>query len=110
MIEHAEQLDFLTRPQRVHAHSRASLTEERETGRAATRRALILCYLAQQSEPQTDRQIMRGLHFTEPNQVRPRINELIGSGDVLEVDSAQDPETHKTVRRVALTAKGRANL
>jgi hypothetical protein len=43
---------------------------------------------------------MQGMGFGEPNQVRPRITELIEAGKLMEVCSRRDTATGKTVRVV----------
>jgi hypothetical protein len=48
----------------------------------------------------TDRQVKDELGFTDMNQVRPRISELIKSGWADQVGSVKDEETGKTVRIV----------
>lgn len=50
----------------------------------------------------TDREIMRGLGFTDPNKVRPRVTELVDACLLAEVAERRDPETGKTVRVVDL--------
>jgi len=50
----------------------------------------------------TDRQIMTRLGFSEPNQVRPRITELIERELVTECGSVKCDVTGKTVRLVKL--------
>lgn len=50
----------------------------------------------------TDRQIMRGLGFTDPNAVRPRVTELVDALLLAEVGETRDAETGKTVRLVDL--------
>jgi predicted HTH transcriptional regulator len=52
--------------------------------------------------PRTDRQVMQGMGFSEPNAVRPRITELIDAGKLMEVAHVRCPITGKTVRVVDL--------
>lgn len=52
--------------------------------------------------PRTDRQVMEGMGFREPNAVRPRVTELIKAGKLMEVCSVRCPVTGKTVRKVDL--------
>jgi DNA-binding Lrp family transcriptional regulator len=59
----------------------------------------VLEYL-QEHRIATDREIMRGLGFGEPNAVRPRITELVQAGVLRECGTLSDPETLKTVRLV----------
>lgn len=48
----------------------------------------------------TDRQVMAGLGFREPNSVRPRITECVDLGLLREVGSTRCEVTGKTVRVV----------
>jgi DNA-binding Lrp family transcriptional regulator len=48
----------------------------------------------------TDRDVLRGLNYSDMNQVRPRITELVEDGLFEEVDKVRCPVTHKNVRRV----------
>lgn len=50
--------------------------------------------------PATDREIMRGLGFADPNTVRPRVTELVEWGLLAEIGRRVDSLTHKTVRVV----------
>ncbi len=50
--------------------------------------------------PHTDREVMVGMGFSDPNSVRPRITELIEAGKLMEVCSRRDTQTGKTVRVV----------
>lgn len=60
--------------------------------------------------PHTDREVMRGMGFTEPNAVRPRITELIDAGKLMEVCSVRCPVTGKTVRRVDIRRARQSRL
>ena len=60
----------------------------------------ILYYLIGSSAPLTDREIMRGLGYTDPNAVRPRITELVKAAKLIERDNKRDMETGRTVRTV----------
>ena len=53
----------------------------------------------------TDREIMLGCGFREPNQVRPRITELIKQGYVYQIGKKYDPITDRMVRLVALNVE-----
>lgn len=109
-----EQLDFITRPQDVHRNSKEALKEERKSGRLAARQRDILqyleCYAFSDVTAKTDRDIMSGLNLTEPNQVRPRITELIARGYAKEAGSVIDCLTGRWVRLVHITNLGRAKL
>ena len=64
----------------VHENSKESFREENYMGRTQTRRQEILRYLVGARSCRSDRQIMRVLGYTEMNQVRPRITELLKAG------------------------------
>lgn len=81
----------------IHANS---LTAYRsELPKLSTRAQAILEWIRDHG-PRTDRQVMEGMGFREPNQVRPRITELIEAGALMEVCSVSCPVTGKTVRKV----------
>ena len=48
----------------------------------------------------TDRDVMTGLGYTEPNQVRPRITELLRTKRVIEVGKQKCETTGKHVRLI----------
>lgn len=50
--------------------------------------------------PHTDREVMRGMGFTDMNSVRPRITELIEMAKLMQVGDVRCPVTNKLVRRV----------
>jgi hypothetical protein len=87
----------MSRPQEVHANSIAAYREEEPN---LSRRAIAVLGWVRIFGPHTDREIMEGMGFTEPNAVRPRITELIDAGKLMEVGSIRCPVTGKTVRRV----------
>lgn len=60
--------------------------------------------------PHTDRQVMHGMGFLEPNSVRPRITELIDAGKLMEVGDVICPVTHKRVRRVDIRRPRQAEI
>lgn len=60
--------------------------------------------------PVTDREVMRGMGFTEPNAVRPRITELIDQHRLMEVGDVRCPITGKTVRRVDIRRARQGSL
>ena len=81
----------------IHANSiQAYHAEKPKLSRRAT---AILAYITEHG-PHTDREVMRGMGFAEPNAVRPRITELVDAGLLMEVGDVTCPTTHKRVRRV----------
>ena len=55
--------------------------------------------------PMTDREVMTACGFADPNQVRPRLTELVEAGIVEEVGTTICPITHKTVRLAKLAKR-----
>ncbi len=92
----------MNRPQAVHEHSIAAYSQGEAT---FSRRALQVLAWIRANGRASDRQVMEGLGFREPNAVRPRITELIDRGALLEVGSTTCPVTGKTVRLVNLPAR-----
>lgn len=82
----------------MHANSLAAYRDEKKR---LCRRALLVAAWIELNGPSTDRQVMHGMGFKEPNAVRPRITELVDAGVLVEVRSIRCPETRKTVRVVA---------
>jgi hypothetical protein len=64
----------------------------------ATRHAQIIGLLKKRGIPLTDRQIMRGLGFTDMNEVRPRITELVQRDYLYSTGSTICRETRRPVR------------
>lgn len=87
----------MSRPQAVHDNSIAAYHSQEAK---LSRRAQAVLEWITEHGPHTDRQVMRGMGFAEPNSVRPRITELILCGKLMEVGNVTCPVTHKTVRRV----------
>jgi predicted HTH transcriptional regulator len=83
----------------MHANSLAAYHSEAD--RLSKRAWLVLAYITQNG-PKTDRQVMEGMGFKEPNAVRPRITELVDAGKLVEVRSVKCPRTGKTVRVVGI--------
>lgn len=83
----------------IHENSLAAYYSEAD--RLSRRAWLVLAYVKSHG-PLTDRQVMHGMGFKEPNCVRPRITELIDAGKLQEIRSIRCPETGKTVRVVAV--------
>jgi len=85
----------------MHFNSKKALYEERS--RLSERESQIYEMLrVTPNDSRTDRQIMVRLGFSEPNQVRPRITELINKGLLMECGQTTCLETRKTVRLVKL--------
>lgn len=84
----------------IHEHSR--LAYHAELPRFSRRAQKILDWLELHPR-KTDREIMIGMGFTDPNAVRPRVTELIESGSLIEVSEKRCEITGKTVRIVDLS-------
>ena len=82
---------------RAHANSITAYQEEKP--KLSKRATAVLAWISENG-PHTDREVMEGLGFQEPNSVRPRITELIEAGKLMEVGDVVCPVTHKRVRRV----------
>lgn len=87
----------MSRPQAVHANSIECFHALEP--KLSKRAELIYAWLESHG-PRTDREVMRGMGFTDMNSVRPRISELIDLNKLMEVGDVVCPVTHKTVRRV----------
>jgi predicted HTH transcriptional regulator len=83
----------------IHQNSLAAY--HAEESRLSKRAEAVFSWI-QQNGPHTDRDVMRGMGFKEPNAVRPRITELIDAGRLAELRSVRCPETGKTVRVVGI--------
>ena len=94
----------MSRPQAMHKHSIAAYCSEGPQMAARSRE--IIEWIREHGRS-TDRRVMRGLGFTDPNKVRPRITELIKDGVLRDVASERDFDTGKTVRVVDLIATQR---
>lgn len=86
----------------VHKNSVAAYHEEKKK---LSTRALLIAAWVQMHGRSTDRQVMIGMGFSEPNAVRPRITELVDAGELVEVDSVRCEVTGKTVRVVERPTK-----
>ncbi len=99
----------------MHQNSLEAHATERDTGRLGKRAKAIMwkfeswARIAKQTGGHgfgargvSDRQVMEALHFSDMNSVRPRITELIKSGQLEECGSVIDPSTGKRVRLVRL--------
>lgn len=71
-----------------------------------TREQAILQYLMDGRE-KTCREIMEGMNFKEPGQVRPRCTEMAGNGLLVAVGERKDPDTGKPNAIYKITEKGR---
>lgn len=67
-----------------------------------TRAQVILSWITGRG-PVTDRQVMQGLGFSDPNKVRPRITELVDCGDLVECGKARE-DGHQ-VRQVKIAPR-----
>lgn len=81
----------------IHPNSLSAYHDERP--RLSARASAVLTWIRQHG-PATDRQVMDGMGFREPNAVRPRVTELVELGMLVEVGSVRCAWTGKTVRRV----------
>ena len=79
----------------IHDNSLLSYIQEKK-GRIGKRQEEVLNYL-RSVKSATAREIMIGLGYTEPNQVRPRLNELKEYNYIHEIGSKRDEFTGKTV-------------
>lgn len=82
---------------RMHSHSLDAY--QAEEAKLSKRAEAVLEWITTHG-PHTDREVMRGMGFSEPNAVRPRITELIDAGKLMEVCERRCPVTGKTVRVV----------
>lgn len=82
---------------RMHEHSLAAYHAEEP--RLSRRAEAVLAWISEHG-PHTDREVMRGMGFTDMNAVRPRITELIEAGKLMEVGDVRCSVTGKRVRRV----------
>ena len=83
----------------IHPNSQAAYHEEKDAGHFNQREMMILAALRRVGSA-TDRALMELLGFTEPNQVRPRVNHLLEMGAILHDGDTRCPVTGKTVRLV----------
>ena len=70
----------------------------------------IIRTLRESSIPLTDREIMRELGFIDPNEVRPRISELIDFEVLQECGKTIDSNTRRTVRIVKINSEFQLEL
>lgn len=81
----------------MHPNSLAAYRSE--VRRISLRAATVYAWIREHGRS-TDREVMKGLGYHDPNKVRPRITELVDAGMLAEVDEKIDPETRKRVRVV----------
>lgn len=81
----------------MHEHSVAAYRAEES--KLSKRASAVLAWITERG-PKTDREVMVGMGFSEPNAVRPRITELIDAGLLMEVASRICAVTGKRVRVV----------
>lgn len=87
----------------THEMHENSLQAYRQTAPARlTRTQVIMQWIAGRG-PVTDRQVMQGLGFSDPNKVRPRITELVDLGDLVECGRTRE-DGHQ-VRRVKIAPR-----
>ena len=67
----------------MHEHS---IESYRSAIAALSERSTVVRNWVEQHGPATDRQVMAGLGFTDPNKVRPRITELVDAKLLVEID------------------------
>lgn len=83
---------------RMHDNSIAAFHAEEV--KLSAREEAIVAWITRHG-PHTDRQVMRGMGFTDPNAVRPRITALLTEKrKLMEVGDVICEETGKKVRRV----------
>ena len=85
--------------QKMHNNSLLSFTEE--IPKLSKRESVIHQFFLETSGTYTDREVMTNLNFTETNQVRPRITELIKRKLLREVGYTKCKTTGKKVRLVS---------
>lgn len=81
----------------VHANSRQAHLEA--MGMISRRARMVLDWVREHGRA-TDRQIVRGLGFTDMNACRPRVTELVRLGALVEVGTTRCEVTGKPVRLV----------
>lgn len=86
----------------IHANSHAAYHQERKK---LSRRAMLILAWIDLNGQHTDREVMRGMGFSDMNSVRPRITELVDAGQLVEVRDVRCPVTRKTVRVVGRPPK-----
>lgn len=80
-------------------HDNSVQAYHEEEPKLSRRADAVLAWITRHG-PHTDREVMVGMGFSEPNAVRPRITELIERGKLMEVGDIMCSVTGKRVRRV----------
>lgn len=86
-------------------HQNSLFAYQENATRLTNRERAIIALLEKDSLQylgRTDRMIMMGLHFTDPNSVRPRITALVQRGVLEECGEIRDSVTGQTVRLVRI--------
>jgi len=94
------QLNYLN----MHPNSLEAFFDKKAKGSRMNRRQMIIGLMLDDKE-RTDRQIMNALGFTDMNNCRPRISEMIKDPDnpmLEECGNTIDPATNKKVRIVRI--------
>ena len=91
----------------VHQNSIAAFYQEQTK---LSRRAADVLWFIREHGACTDREVMNGLGFSEPNAVRPRITELLEAGLLVDVGNTRCHFTGKTVRKVDIPRPQQARL
>jgi len=86
--------------QRIHPNSRAA--HKALDGKIGERQQAVLDTVTRLGEA-TDRQVMEAMGFSDMNQVRPRITELLAAGELEECGAEKCLATGRTVRIVRRT-------
>lgn len=84
----------------MHENSLTAYEEERSN--LSQRAQQVLEHFTCSTRALTDRQVMVALGYTEPNQVRPRITELIQNGYLVEAGKTKCAISGKSVRLTGL--------
>ena len=88
---------------KVHAPRANSIAAYHQEEPKLSKRAEALYAWILEHGPHTDREVMKGMGFTEPNAVRPRITELLLAGRLMEVGDVVCSTSNKRVRRVDIS-------
>lgn len=87
---------FVPPPRVMHDNSLEAYRSEKH--KLSAREAVILTYMRSVGRAVSDREIMQGLGFSEPNMCRPRVNELLKQGLIVRTGNAVCKVTRKSVR------------
>jgi hypothetical protein len=92
---------FLTKKEKTMIHPNSKQAYKEEKTKLGKRAQMIYDFLTNIEKPMTDRQVQIALGFPEPNNVRPRITELMDEGLVFECGKVKCEITNKQVRLVS---------